>query len=295
MKIFDCFMYCDEKMLLDIRLNILNKHVDKFIIVESNFYHNGENKEFTFDLNEFKDFKEKIIYVKVIEKPNNIRQYDIEDNKKSVDIFNSLLLDNFQRDQISLGLSQSRPEDIIIISDIDEIPNLENIDLRLISEKFIFFKQDFFYYKFNLRHPTLKWFGSKATKKKNLRTPQFLRNLKSKVYPWWRLDTFFSRKKTSNAKIIENGGWHFTNIKSAENIYKKLNYFAHHTEFNNSGIKVGDLNQFIKNEIVYYDHQLDQSNQNKWKANISLERININKLPKYIIDNYSKFKPWIKN
>ena len=137
--------------------------------------------------------------------------------------------------------------------------------------------------------------AQKLPKKKNLKTPQFLRNLKTKVYPWWRLDTFFSGKKTSNAKIIENGGWHFTNIKSAENIYKKLNYFAHHTEFSNSGMSVDDLDRFIKKEIVFYDHQLDQSNQNKWKANISLERINLNKLPKYIIDNYSKFKPWIKN
>lgn len=297
MKIFDCFMYCDEKMLLDIRLNILNKYVDKFIIVESNFYHNGENKKLNFDINDYKDFKEKIIYVKVLEKPKNIRQYNTKDNKdkKSMDIFNALLLDNFQRNKISLGLSQCGAEDIILISDIDEIPNLENIDLRLISEKFIFFKQDFFYYKFNLRHPNLKWFGSKATKKKNLRTPQFLRDLKNKVYPWWRIDTFFSRKKTSNAKIIENGGWHFTNIKSPENIYKKLNYFAHHTEFRNSGIRVDDLNQFIKNGIVFYDHQLDQSNQNKWKANISLEQINLNDLPKYIKDNYNKFKPWIRN
>jgi len=294
MKIFDCFMYCDEKMLLDIRLNILNKYVDKFVIVESNFYHNGENKELNFNINDYKHFKEKIIYVKVVEKPKNVKQYNTVD-KKSVDIFNALLLDNFQRNKILLGLSQSSSEDIIIISDIDEIPNLENVDLRLISEKFIFFKQDFFYYKFNLLHPTLKWFGSKATKKKNLKTPQFLRNLKTKVYPWWRLDTFFSGKKTSNAKIIENGGWHFTNIKSAENIYKKLNYFAHHTEFSNSGMSVDDLDRFIKKDIVFYDHQLDQSNQNKWKANISLERINLNKLPKYIIDNYSKFKPWIKN
>ena len=200
MKIFDCFMYCDEKMLLDIRLNILNKYVDKFIIVESSFYHNGKNRELTFDINDYEDFKEKIIYVKVTEKPNNVRQYDTKD-KKSVDIFNALLLDNFQRNKILLGLSQSSSEDIIIISDIDEIPNLENVDLRLISEKFIFFKQDFFYYKFNLQHPTLKWFGSKATKKKNLKTPQFLRNLKTKVYPWWRLDTFFQGKKLLMQKL----------------------------------------------------------------------------------------------
>jgi len=294
MKIFDCFMYCDEKMQLDIRLNILNEYVDKFVIVESNFYHNGEYKKLTFNINDYQEFREKIIYVKVLEKPTNIKQHSVGD-KKSVDIFNALLLDNFQRNKISLGLSESSSEDFIIISDIDEIPNLKNIDFRSISEKFIFFEQDFFYYKFNLKHPTLKWFGSRATKKKNLKTPQILRNLKTKVYPWWRFDVVFSKKKTSNAKIIENGGWHFTNIKSAEDIYKKLNYFAHHAEFSNSGIKIDDLSRFIKNEIVYYDHQLDQSNQNKWNASIPLEKINLNKLPNYIQDNYKKFKLWIKD
>jgi beta-1,4-mannosyl-glycoprotein beta-1,4-N-acetylglucosaminyltransferase len=287
-------MYCDEKMLLDIRLNILNKYVDKFVIVESNFYHNGESKKLTFDINEFSDFKEKIIYVKVVEKPTNIKKYHTDD-KKNIDIFNALLLENFQRNKILLGLFDSDLEDIIIISDIDEIPDLKNIDFSLISEKFLFFKQDFFYYKFNLKHPNLKWFGSRATKKKNLKTPQFLRNLKTKVYPWWRFDVIFSKKKTSSAKIIENGGWHFTNIKSVEDIYKKLNYFLHHTEFKNSGIKIDDLNRFIKDEVVYYDHQLDQSNQNKWNANISLEKVNIDKLPNYIQENYNKFKLWIKN
>lgn len=294
MKIFDCFMYCDEKMLLDIRLNTLDPYVDKFVIVESNFYHNGKDKNFMFDINDYQNYKEKIIYIKVSDRPLEIRNYNHNDIE-SVDIFNSLLLDNFQRNKILLGLANANQEDIIIISDIDEIPNLANVDFKLISKKFIFFKQDFFYYKFNLKHPNLRWFGSKATKLKNLKTPQFLRNLKNKVYPWWRLDILFSKKKSFNIKIIEDGGWHFTNIKTANDIYKKMNYFAHHTEFEESGITAKDINQFIKEEILYYDHKLDQSNQSKWNARISLERTNINKLPDYIQKNYNKFKFWIKN
>ena len=294
MKIFDCFMYCDEKMLLDIRLNTLDPYVDKFVIVESNFYHNGKDKNFMFDINDYQNYKEKIIYIKVSDRPLEIKNYNHNDIE-SVDIFNSLLLDNFQRNKILLGLANANQEDIVIISDIDEIPNLANVDFKLISKKFIFFKQDFFYYKFNLKHPNLRWFGSKATKLKNLKTPQFLRNLKNKVYPWWRLDILFSKKKSFNIKIIEDGGWHFTNIKTADDIYKKMNYFAHHTEFEVSGITAKDINQFIKEEIIYYDHKLDQSNQSKWNARISLERTNINKLPDYIQKNYNKFKFWIKN
>jgi beta-1,4-mannosyl-glycoprotein beta-1,4-N-acetylglucosaminyltransferase len=281
-------------MLLDIRLNTLDPYVDKFVIVESNFYHNGKDKNFMFDINDYQNYKEKIIYIKVSDRPLEIRNYNHNDIE-SVDIFNSLLLDNFQRNKILLGLANANQEDIVIISDIDEIPNLANVDFKLISKKFIFFKQDFFYYKFNLKHPNLRWFGSKATKLKNLKTPQFLRNLKNKVYPWWRLDILFSKKKSFNIKIIEDGGWHFTNIKTANDIFKKMNYFAHHTEFEESGITAKDINQFIKEEILYYDHKLDQSNQSKWNARISLERTNINKLPDYIQKNYNKFKFWIKN
>ena len=44
MKIIDCFMYYDEDLILDIRLNALNKYVSKFIICEANFNHNGTKK-----------------------------------------------------------------------------------------------------------------------------------------------------------------------------------------------------------------------------------------------------------
>ena len=288
-------MYCDENMLLDIRLNTLDPYVDKFVIVESNFYHNGRVKNFIFDINDYQNFKEKIIYIKVSDRPLEIKKNCNNNDIESVNIFNSLLLDNFQRNKILLGLVNANQEDIVIISDIDEIPNLANVDFKLISKKFIFFKQDFFYYKFNLKHPNLKWFGSKATKLKNLKTPQFLRNLKNKVYPWWRIDILFSKKKSFSIKIIEDGGWHFTNIKTANDIYKKMNYFAHHTEFEETGITAKDINQFIKDEIIYYDHKLDQSNQNKWSARIPLEKTSINKLPNYIQKNYNKLKFWIKN
>ena len=60
MKIFDCFMYFDEEIVLDIRLNFLEKHVDKFIIIESRYNHKGEKREPHFDINKFKKFKEKI-------------------------------------------------------------------------------------------------------------------------------------------------------------------------------------------------------------------------------------------
>ena len=69
MKIFDCFMYFNEDLILEIRLNELCKNVEKFIIVESNYTHSGEFKEYNFDIKKFDKFKDKITYIKIKEKP----------------------------------------------------------------------------------------------------------------------------------------------------------------------------------------------------------------------------------
>ena len=68
MKIFDCFMYFDEDIVLDVRLNYLNKYVDKFVIVESRYNHKGEKREPQFNIEKFSKFKEKIIYLLIVVK-----------------------------------------------------------------------------------------------------------------------------------------------------------------------------------------------------------------------------------
>ena len=62
MKIFDCFMYFDEEVVLDLRLNILNKYVDYFVIVESTFTHKGDKRKLKFNHEKFRKFKNKIMY-----------------------------------------------------------------------------------------------------------------------------------------------------------------------------------------------------------------------------------------
>ncbi len=69
----------------------------------------------------------------------------------------------------------------------------------------------------------------------------WLRNLKNKQYPFWRLDTLFSNNKYINLDIINDGGWHFTNLKTPEELYQKLTNFGHHDEFELSGLTVNDL------------------------------------------------------
>ena len=84
------------------------------------------------------------------------------------------------------------------------------------------FQQDMFYYKFNLKLPEYVWVGTKGCRKKDLISPQWLRNIKDKKYPFYRLDTFFSKNKYSSIRFISDGGWHFTNIKSAKEIQYKV-------------------------------------------------------------------------
>ena len=66
-----------------------------------------------------------------------------------------------------------------------------------------------FYYKFNLKLPKLIWTGTKGCRKRHLKSPQWLRNIKDKKYPFYRLDTFFSETKFINIEFIKKGGWHF--------------------------------------------------------------------------------------
>ena len=193
-------MYSDENMLLDLRLNILNEFIDKFVIVEAQYTHDGKTKKLNFDIKNFLKFKDKIEYVIVDMQPPDLINEGKEDDLDLISekkIINSIRRDNFQRNQISSGLKKANDEDLIIISDLDEIPNLKNLNFSKIKNNLYFFMQKMFYYKFNLYYENYIWFGSRATKKKNLKSPQWLRNIKSTKYPFWRVDTFFNKKKKS--------------------------------------------------------------------------------------------------
>ena len=116
MKIFDCFMYFDEEMILDLRLNILNKYVDYFVIVESTFTHRGEKRELKFNQNKFKQFKDKIIYLIYDQVPENIESINANDTEKEKSrklIMNAIFRENGQRNFIEKGLKSAESEDIM--------------------------------------------------------------------------------------------------------------------------------------------------------------------------------------
>jgi len=295
MKIFDCFMYFDEEQVLDLRLNVLYQNVDYFVIVESIYNHKGEKRNLLFNSQKFEKFNDKIIYLVYDKIPQLVEPIKETDNEKEKDgkyIMNALYRENAQRDFILEGLKSAKKDDLILISDVDEIPKLSSVNLNQIKNEIILFKQDMFYYKYNLVLPNFKWTGTKAVKKKNLISPQWLRNVKDRKYPFYRIDTFFSDKKYINIKIINDGGWHFSNIKSPEMIEHKLRSYLHHREFDQVSLSIEEINELVKKKQAIYDLRVDKR-VNKVGNGVILENFEMKKLPSHINDNIDKYKNWL--
>ena len=230
MAIFDCFQYFNEEHIADLRFNILDEFVNKFVVVESTIDHQGKPKKLHFDINKYKKFKNKINYIIVDDTPTNL----IKPHKGG-----ESLVEKHQRNSIVKGLEEANDNDLIILSDVDEIPDLICL-------------------------------------KKNLKSPQWLRDLKFKKYPFWRLD------KTSNIQIINNGGWHFAYLQTPENISKKIKAFAH-GEFNTIDIT---NEESIKSKI--------EKGQDIFERGFNLKKIEIDSsFPRFIIQNKDKLKKWI--
>jgi len=295
MKIFDCFMYFDEEQVLDLRLNVLYQNVDYFVIVESTYNHKGEKRNLLFNSKKFEKFSDKIIYLVYDKIPQLVEPIKETDNEKEKDgkyIMNALYRENAQRDFILEGLKSAKKDDLILISDVDEIPKLSSVNLNQIKNEIILFKQDMFYYKYNLSLPNFKWTGTKAVKRKNLVSPQWLRNVKDRKYPFYRVDTFFSDKKYINIQIINDGGWHFSNIKSPEMIEHKLRSYLHHREFDQVSLSIKEINELVKKKQAIYDLRVDKR-VNKVGNGVILENFEMKKLPNYINNNIDKYKNWL--
>ena len=294
MKTIDCFMYFDEDMLLDLRLNILDQYVSKFVICEATYNHKGISKKLNFDIKKFKKFEKKIIYTVLDQNPPNLKKIDSNEKpnlKNSKILHNSITRDVFQRNHLMSKISDFVDDDLILISDLDEVPNLEQFRYK---NKINIFCQKMFYYKLNLIYPNFVWHGTKACKKRHLNSPQWLRNIKSKKFGFWRLDTLFSNQKYIDINFINNGGWHFTNVKKPEDIHFKMSNFAHHLEYEESGMKVEDLREKISNKKIFYNHAADKSSVNKWNSNIDLRVVEDNHLPRFLINNKKIYKEWLE-
>ena len=265
MAIYDCFQYFDEDHMVDLRLNILNQYVDFFVISESTKTHQGKDKKINFDIKKFSKFKNKIKFI-------------IADYKEAVNFEKHTggesPIEQHQRNALIEGIRDASPEDLIILSDSDEIPDLEKLRDIDKNKKFIAFSQKMFMYKLNLQNLNeSNWIGSKITKKKNITSMQDLRNLKFKKYPFWRLDK-------NNLQTIK-GGWHFSFMQTPEQILNKIESFSH-GEFNNSDINEQNIEEkILKNEDIF-------------GRGITLKKIKIDSsYPAYILNNKGNFLKWI--
>ena len=290
MKIFDCTTFFEEDLMMELRFNILNEHVEKFIVVESRFSHSGNKKKLNFDINNYKKFKNKIIYLVIDEEPHDL--IELNNNNSSIQRLNSIKRIEQSYDYIRFGLKDAAEEDIILFSDNDEIPNLDKCNLNEIKNKIYIFEQKILNYKFNLLYDLIPWYGTRACKFKNIKSFPWLKNLKNKKYPFWRLDVFFNKFKSMNVEIINNGGWHFNNLKTAEGLYKKLTNLGHHNEFDASKITVEELQNKIDNKLAFYDHTADKTGKNKYDFEYKLKKINDDQLPKFLLDNKENYINW---
>ena len=268
MKIYDCFQFFNEETILDLRLNILNDLVNFFVIVESTTDHQGNKKKINFNINQFKKFKEKIIHIIVDDTLDIIKKPHIGQNS---------LVERHQRNSIMRGLKNCSDDDLVIISDVDEIPDLRKLSLFNKKNRYAVFAQRKFDYKLNLLNETEgDWHGSKICLKKNLKSPQWLRDLKFKKYPFWRID------KVRDIQIIKDGGWHFSYLQSPKNLLKKISSFSH-----------GERNkpEFANEKNI---EEKINMHQNIFDLGFTYKKINIDDtFPKYIIDNKEKLKEWI--
>ena len=202
--------------------------------------------------------------------------------------------ENDQRNYILEGIKQADDNDVILISDVDEIPNFNSMDLMKINNQIIIFEQEIFYYNFNRYLKDFKWHGTKACKKSKLQSPQWLRNVKNKKYSFWRLDTFFSKNKYINKTFIKNGGWHFSNIKNASDIELKLKSYLHHQDYEVEELGYDKIKELIKCNKTIYDMFGDKKSKKYGDdKRHKLQKYDINKLPQFIQDNQNQLKTWI--
>ena len=293
MRVFDTTTFFEEKLMMDLRFNILDPFVDKFIVCEATFSHSGKKKEIKFDKKDFPKFEDKIVHMIIKEDP--VEKTHNQNNNPNLLRQNSIKRIETQRNYINKALGNADKDDYVIYSDNDEIPDLSKIDFKSNKAKVIIFKQKLFYYKFNLAYPKIDWFGSKSCKIKDLKNISWLRNIKNRKYNFFRLDTLFSEMKYMDLKIIEDGGWHFTNLKTPEELLRKYLNDEMHSEFELKNDDLKDIEYKIKNKFINYDHLLDTKSSNEKKQNnrFDLTKVNLDILPDYILNNLEKYKSWI--
>ena len=253
--IYDCFYLLNELDLLEARLNILDSVVDKFVIVESNETFSGVPKPLHYEENKerFSKWHDKIIYFVVDDYPRDKEIFDMAFNSPNTGRGEDRwILEFYQKEKLQHALKGLNDEDMVFISDVDEVWNPEVLSQITCDEVYRPIQLSYMYY-FNLRtdaHWQANWTGTIATKYKNIKGACINHLRTDEMTPY---------------VAIENGGWHFCSLGGKE---KKIKSWVQ-----------DDYDTF--SEVI-------------WKQRESGSRIEEKDLPKYLLDNKTKYNEYFK-
>lgn len=254
--IYDCFLFYTELDLLELRFEILDPHVDRFVLLESSKSFTGRAKPLCFAENRdrYARFADKIIHVVVDDDPP--------------DCHNAWVREKHQRNALLRGLSGCRPDDVIVFSDLDEIPNPRILSNLPATDKPIRCRQLYFFYNLNCLNVTKPWWsGTRIVRYRHLEkySPQALRKLKK-----------------HECKVVYNAGWHFSFMGNVDFIAEKLNDFSHQEfnrpELNNPDQLLAAINQGI--DILGRDYRFEQVRLDEY-------------LPTFLVEHPERFERFI--
>lgn len=277
MAVYDCFTFFNELDILEIRLNELDPHVDHFVVVEATQTFAGTEKPLYYKENEnrFAKFADKIIHVIVDDLPDHSSAWERE---------------AFQRDAMMRGLVHAAPDDIVMISDVDEIPKpqfLKLISPRNTRNRIHFLECEHFNFKLNFR-VVGKWIGSGAIRvleKKHIRSPEKIRRLRarqSRRLPMWLNQLLMMARNKSRFgafikhSIYENAGWHFSFMTTTGEMTEKITAYSHQ-----------ERNTADFNTEANFQKMIDQRRAICGRA---IEEVSMTELPAYVVDNQAKYE-----
>lgn len=269
--IYDCFTFFNELDLLEIRLNVLNDVVDKFVLVEATKTHAGQDKPLYFEENKarFEKFNDKIIHIIIDDYP----EYET-----------SWTYENHQRNCITRGLVECKDEDIILISDLDEIPNPEIISKYSKTDGIKLLEQNMYYYFVNYTNVTYPvWrMGTKMLSYKDFFNS--LDNIKIGYNEFLieKLNQGTTPTKIrlyKKVKHIKNAGWHFSYCGGIDAIAYKIKSFSHQ-EFNSE--------EFTDKEEI--KKRIENGEDIFRRKGFKYEAVKLDStFPQYILDNKEKY------
>jgi len=264
-KIIDCITFFNENYIFDFRYNVIKDFVDFFVVCESKYDHRGNPKQINFDPNK-KYLNSKVKHL-ILEKPF----------PKDTNFWQNQAI---QRDFILKNINFVDDEDYILFSDPDEIPNPKVLKNFSLKKKYGIFMQNFYNYKFNLFNSyESPWDGTRACKKKNLKSIDFMRQKvrsKNLKYSFIRFD------KEKNMEVFLEAGWHFNNIMEAQKISQKLKTYAHSEYSDEKFSSIEVIKKKIENKIDLFERG------QKYEV-VEID----NKFPEYLINNIEKYKKFI--